>query len=494
MRSILRKQINLTIFFVLLSAFTSKLYAQQYNKAIVKISQSPIDITTLAKTIAKQTGLEYSLNMQNASLRKHITLRIGSWQLSDILKQVQQQAGLNYRIIGDHILFMDYLAPVNKTTIANKPRPTTPPAKVIANPKANNNKDIKAVNVPSSANNNNASAAVNAPLSKAQLLALLTVAEDQVIATDTVTKTDTIPTSGTVDKPKLASQSTQPDTTGRTVIPAKRNARLTSQEGKNITGSRATNDRQRSSLLLPMYAVRTKYVAEKIPPPALFEGTDSAGNKKLPPKLTVSSLMKDIAIAKTKKQKEKNNKQRLNKLISGIVGSNDDIKWYQPIVNAGISADEVLYLNASLTAGIKFIYGIISYGSAFPSGRLRWGAGIPINLNDEQKLHFTFSTGSLKRKTNPDNLISYGVKETLTRYGAGWSKTVNPHITFQAQLQYNILKKVSDSTRAVIQNLTGDYGHFAYGSSPYLLSGTYGENGDFRRWIGLQISFFYKLF
>ncbi|PWV54314.1 hypothetical protein [Chitinophaga sp. S165] len=493
MRSILRKQINLTILFVLLSAFTFKLYAQQYNNAIVKISQSPIDITTLAKTIAKQTGLEYSLNMQNASLKKHITLRTGNWQLSDILKQVQLQAGLNYRIIGDHILFMDYLAPVNKATISTKPRPTALPAKVITNPKANGNKVIEAEKVFLSADSNNATATVNVPLSKAQLLALLTVTEDQVIATDTVAKTDTARTFGMVKKPKLASHDIQTDTTGRSIILAKRNARLTSPEGKNITGGRSTNNRERSSWLPALYTIRTKYVTPKIPPPALFEGTDSAGNKKLPPKLTVPSLMKDIAIAKTK-QKEKNNKQRLNRLISGIVNSNDDIKWYQPLVNAGINADEVLYLNASLTAGIKFIYGIISYGSAFPGGRLRWGAGIPVSLNDEQKLHFTFTTGSLKRRTNPDSLISYGVKETLTRYGAGWSKTVTPHIIFQAQLQYNVLKKTSDSTRAVIQNLTGDYGHFAYGKAPYLLSGSYSENGDFRRWIGLQISFFYKLF
>src|SRR3954470_8267178 len=104
MKSIL-KRINLFLF--LLFLLTGKSYAQ-YRHAIVKISHSPVDITSISRLISSQTGLQYSLNMQNASLKKQIILRVGAWKLIDILKQVQQQAGLNYKIIGDHILFVDY--------------------------------------------------------------------------------------------------------------------------------------------------------------------------------------------------------------------------------------------------------------------------------------------------------------------------------------------------------------------------------------------------
>jgi hypothetical protein len=453
------------------------LYAQQYDKAIVKISQNPIDITTLAKTIAKQTGLEYSLNMQNASLKKRIALRAGNWKLSDILKQVQQQAGLNYRIIGDHILFMDYQPPVIKTAAprVNTPVKATPSVKAVSNLKINRS---------------NAPLAVKPPIPAVSQDTAAAITQNKDTATNKDAKPDTARTAGTMAKPTLISSGNKPDTVS---VLAKRNIRRSSAREKTRTGSLIADYKDRFTLLLPIYNATTNYIIPKIPPPALFEGTDSAGNKKLPPKVSVPSLMKDIAAAKAK-QKENNNRQRRDRSLLSFVGTGDDVNWYKPFVNAGISADEVLYLNASLMAGIKFIYGIISYGSAFPGSRLRWGAGIPFNLNDKQKLHLTFTTGSLKRRTDPDTLISYGVKESLTRYGAGWSKTVSPHITFQAQLQYNILKKTSDSTRAMVQNLTGDYGHFEYGSPSYILRGSYGEKGDFRRWLGLQISLFYKLF
>lgn len=463
MRFILRKQIDLTIFFVLLSTFTCKLYAQQYDKAIVKISQKPIDITALAKTIAKQTGLEYSLNMQNASLKKRITLHTGNWQLADILKQVQQQAGLNYRILGDHILFMDYQPPVNKTTKTNEPGQPTHSAKDVTNPKANGA---------------NTAAAIKAPVSAASQPKNIATANNKSTAQVKATKSATTQAARAGTKPMLVANSTQPAAQDRTSISAKENVKRPSPP---------------PSPLLPVYAALSNYVTPKVFSLALIEDTDSAGNKKLPSRLTVPSLMKNIAAAKAK-QKENSNRQQRNESSSGSANA-DDLKWYKPFANVGVSTNEILYFNASMMAGIKYLYGIVSYGGgAFSGGRIRWGAGIPVKLNDDQKLHFSFTTGTMKRTTNPDSAIVYGVKETLTRYGAGWSKIINPRITFQAELHYNILKKTSDSTSVFAQNQTGDYKRFEYGRVPYALSESYGTEGDFKRWIGLQISFFYKLF
>lgn len=82
-----------------------------------------MDIPTLAKTIATQTGVEYSLNMQNTSLQKKIQLKIGKWKLEDVMKEVQEQVGLNYKFIGDHILFTDYHPAKKQDTIVKKTKP-----------------------------------------------------------------------------------------------------------------------------------------------------------------------------------------------------------------------------------------------------------------------------------------------------------------------------------------------------------------------------------
>lgn len=86
-----------------------------------------MDIPTLAKTIATQTGVEYSLNMQNTSLQKKVQLKPGKWKVEDVMKEVQDQLGLNYKFIGDHILFTDYKPAKKQDTIVKK----QPPIKII---------------------------------------------------------------------------------------------------------------------------------------------------------------------------------------------------------------------------------------------------------------------------------------------------------------------------------------------------------------------------
>lgn len=479
MRFILRKLINLILVCILLSAFPCRLYAQQYDKAIVKISQNPIDITTLAKTIAKQTGLQYSLNMQNALLKKRIALKTGNWQLSDILKQVQQQAGLNHRIIGDHILFMDYQPPINNKSVAtNTAGQSSLRTNVAATPsKVNNN--VAPVIKPKAS-----------PVSRQQR----TTVPSAVIAKNKAGAT----TSGKVIESSQTARKKTMSTAGSSisVSAGRKPTRYTphpSSQGRDTTDTIATDNKGVSSLLSPIYAVTSNYATPKVLSLATFGSTDSTGNKTTPGlRMPVPALMKTISIAK-ENPKEDRNRQK-DEQSGANKTSTDAVRWYRPFVKAGFSADEILYLNASLMAGIKYIYGIISYGTTFTGGRLRYGAGIPVKLNDEQQLHFTFTTGTLNRRTSPDSVIVYGVKEQLTRYGAGWSKTVNSHVTIQAQLHYNILKKTSDSTSMFLQNQAGDYRRFEYGKVPYVLSQSYGNAGDFKRWIGIQISIFYKLF
>lgn len=105
------------------------LYAQ-LSQRVITITRPTMDIPGLAKTIAAQTGVEYSLNMQNTSLKKYVQLKPGKWKLEDVMKAVQEQAGLNYKIIGDHILFTDY-KPVKKDTVISAKPAKVPLAKIV---------------------------------------------------------------------------------------------------------------------------------------------------------------------------------------------------------------------------------------------------------------------------------------------------------------------------------------------------------------------------
>ncbi|MCF6401460.1 hypothetical protein L3C95_01160 [Chitinophaga filiformis] len=501
MRSISRKRINLLLFCILLSALTGKLYAQQYEKAIVKISQTPIDITSLAKTIAKQTGLQYSLNMQNASLKKRITLKVGKWQLSDILKQIQQQAGLNYRILGDHILFMDYQPPVSQKTVPNTTNLSSLPATTASQTsKSGSNKAASPANRPIPVNQLKNS--VNNVTTRANSNSITVKNTTKNTISDKASKAPAI--TGTDTKTNAAAGKQQPAASGKASTPAAKEDTIPFySQGRIITDSLAVDNKERLLPLAPAYAAAAHYTP-KMFSLSLFDNMDDDGSRKNIPVIrnTVQPLMKRIAMAKEKNQKESNARQKDRSSRRGKLNA-DQVAWYRPFVKTGFSTDELLYLNASLMAGIKYVYGILSYGYAFPGGRFRWGAGVPVRLNDEQQLHFSFTTGTLKRRTSPDSAIVYGVKEQLTRFGAGWSKTVSPHITFQAQFHYNILRKTSDSTSVFAQNVANDHQRFEYGRVPYTLSESYGAYkfdepysaaGDFKRWIGIQLSLFYKLF
>jgi len=184
MRSTSPKRTSYILYCLIALLFSAPLYAQQYDKAVVNITTSPIDITTLAKSIAQQTGLEYSLNMQNSSLKKKITLRTGNWQLVNILKQVQQQANLSYKIIGDHILFMDIRAGEGKrNSLAAEASKTTPA------PSAPNHQNARPAESNTRRNSTETTTENNGPFALESLPAIATTNNDTTVQLNTLAQT-----------------------------------------------------------------------------------------------------------------------------------------------------------------------------------------------------------------------------------------------------------------------------------------------------------------
>lgn len=425
MKSTSPRRINYILYCMIALLFSAPLYAQQYDKAVVNITTSPIDITTLAKTIAKQTGLEYSLNMQNSSLKKRITLRAGNWQLASILKQVQQQANLSYKIIGDHILFMDTRTGEGKRNplAAEAPKTTTAPS-------APNHQHARPAESSTRRNLAETTTDNNGPFSL------------DALSTPTITTSDT-----TVQLHTL----------------------VQTQQGPHFK-KRGANYR------MPAAKKTNRSVTV----------TTAIGNN-----TGITTVSANTAAGTSKENSA-------SKTTATISSNNDDegtVNWYKPYLKAGVSADEILYGNVSLITGFRYLYGIASYGFTSYGGRFRWGAGIPVKLNETQQLHITFTTGTIKYQM----LDSLGaddihLKERLNRYSMGWSKTFAEKWTLHAQVHYNDLRKKADNVPPPIFEDLGEQRKFRYGKAPYTISERFGTQHDYQRWIGIQLSLYYHFY
>ena len=365
------------LFCTVIMLLNVSLYAQ-LSQRVITITRSKMDIPGLAKMIAAQTGVEYSLNMQNTSLKKNVTLRLGKWKLEDVMKAVQEQAGLNYKIIGDHILFTDY-KPVKKDSIlAGKP--------------------------------------ANVPVAKPQGI-------------KTVKKT-------------AHKQISQP-ARGIDVAPVAPSYTLSPL---------------RTDLLMSQPALNVK-------PNRLALKTQKENNIKEP-----------ITKEKTPKERRHISLPQLGDL---------------PLAEAGLTANDIVYLSASAKAGIQYVYGIGTLGFTSRGLRFRYGAGLRLPLDEYSAVQAEFTTGALSRKSI-DSFPQGGLlHERLNSYGLSWSRTIRPRVHLQLEVNYSTLKKSGDSTVHIVNKETNYYG---YGKPLY--NAKIGGNGNYyelNSWVGFRISLFYNL-
>ncbi|TWW01907.1 hypothetical protein [Chitinophaga pinensis] len=425
MKSISSQKTSYILYAILLLFFSTPLSAQQYDKAVVNITTSPIDITTLAKTIAKQTGLEYSLNMQNSSLKKRITLRSGNWQLASILRQIQQQANLSYKIIGDHILFMDARSGKGKNNTLAAAAPKTTPA-----PNAPNHQNARTTESSTRRNLPDTSTDSNHQLPLEALPAIATTNNDTTVTLYTLAQT---------------------------------------QQGPHFK-------KRGSNYKMPVVKKATRTTSGTIATGTTTTATTVTAN-------TTAVAARDNSISQPATETSGNNNE------------DGTVNWYKPYLKAGLSADEILYGNVSLITGFRYLYGIASYGFTAYGGRFRWGAGIPVKLNETQQLHISFTTGTIRYHV-PDTLgvDDIHLKERLNRYSLGWSKTFGEKWTLHVQVHYNDLRKKADHIPPPIFEDAGEQRKFRYGKAPYTISERFGTQNDYQHWVGARLSLYYHFF
>lgn len=427
MKYIFKQKRKFLLYCVVIILSNLPLYAQ-LTERVITVTHSPMDIPGLAKTIAAQTGVEYSLNMQNTSLKKYVHLKPGKWKLEDVMKEVQEQVGLNYKILGDHILFTDY-KPVKKTDSVKvvtsvKKAELVKPAK-----RAEPVKHVKK----------------GEPVKPAKRSELATP----------VKKAEPVKPAKKAEQEKPAKKTAQ-------VTPVKNTALVkpVAKQPDNLLIAPAAIE---SYTLTPL---RADYA---ITPPAVKVKPGHVTTRELKDKGTSSTT----AIASRERRHI------------------DLPEWLSPLAEAGVTANDIVYISASVKAGIQYLYGIGTLGVTSRGMRFRYGAGIRVPLNEYTALHAEFTTGALSRR-GIDSFPQKGkIYERLNSFGLSWSKTIRPRLNLQLEVNYSTLKKSNDSTVNKVNVGTNYYG---YGTPLYkIMSSTNGKDAAQNTWIGARISLFYNL-
>ena len=176
-------------------------------------------------------------------------------------------------------------------------------------------------------------------------------------------------------------------------------------------------------------------------------------------------------------------------------------RWF---ADAGVTVDDVLYLNTYITAGHKFLHGFFSWSSSFKVSGFRYGLGSMIPLNDDWRVGLMVTTGKLNRDVNfsgvRDTLKNVMVKSDLHRLAIQVEKSIRPNLIVKAGPVFNLLKSsyYQEGTPVTIatsgyEGTNGD--REIYSVKPlYTLSNSYKdtESSNTKTWIGFQVSLCYR--
>lgn len=179
-------------------------------------------------------------------------------------------------------------------------------------------------------------------------------------------------------------------------------------------------------------------------------------------------------------------------------GTNSKRDLMPVVLMAGISANELLYANPTLKAGIPLFYAIGSWSSNFKRSEFRWGAGTSFDFNRIWKLRIEATTGVLKGAYDSTGLHQ-SAKERLYRIALLGEKQLSGRLKFEAGIGLNdmMTRYFANGSLAATSPSEMKYAFdkLHLFNPPYTISDHYrsasGKNNKF--WIGVQVGLFYNL-
>jgi len=193
----------------------------------------------------------------------------------------------------------------------------------------------------------------------------------------------------------------------------------------------------------------------------------------------------------------------------------------QLLFQAGISVDEIYYLNPTLHAGFNFLYATASYNLLGKYPHFRFGIGSSLKVNDSWRLHLNISTGPAQNagfntiqitdSTYVDEEESWiyiyspltiRAKSRLDRITVGTEWKATSYLSVAAGATLNLLRttyeagdnkiRLSDYTLPADINPEEDYIAI---KPPYVISSNFDlqRPNNTRLWIGFNFSLLYTL-
>jgi hypothetical protein len=181
-------------------------------------------------------------------------------------------------------------------------------------------------------------------------------------------------------------------------------------------------------------------------------------------------------------------------------------------VRAGFMADESLYLNPGLQAGLPFLYGIVMWSTNFKASGFRYGAGLSMRLSEDLRLHVTFTTGNFSKSFRYYTLDSIGqqvidsqgrklmVQMRLHKIGMILEKPLGDKWMLQFGPVLNIMStkySLNGTAFLPVPRLSeADLNdRFPFFEPLYTIKNTYSSTSsqNTKLWVGLQLAVFYSI-
>lgn len=168
------------------------------------------------------------------------------------------------------------------------------------------------------------------------------------------------------------------------------------------------------------------------------------------------------------------------------------------LLNAGVSAEEVFYMNGTIQAGSTFLYGIVSAGTNFKLSCIRWGAGTSVGIGNQWRLHLQVTTGKMERPFDSLN-APRTAKQRQLRYSLVAGKQIGARLRLQVGLGLNnLVTRYYSEGKPFVQSretMARVFKELDFIHPPYTISNGYTLPAakNVQRWIGFQAGIFYNL-
>ncbi len=414
----------------------------------VRITNTLFSIDSLSTLITAQTGVFLSFNSNKIAAGQKVQTRKHSYTLAELLELIKSNTGSDYKIYKDHAIF--HGGDVDKTRSATTAK----------------------VKGPSVAKSNKASEQVSA----------------KSTTTTKAKSKDTTPLQSVAKSTTIASnQSSARSTTIAEVLKSNTTPRQSSAKS-TITETKIKDTTSNQS------PTKSTTITEALKSNTTF--SETANN-------TISSFPLEPLTAKAP-QMQKPSITLLSKpatIAQRATSSPQRTRWF---ADGGFTVDDVLYLNASITAGHQYLHGFFSWSSSFKVSGFRYGLGSMLPLNDEWRIGVMATTGKLSRNIDfsgvRDTLKNVTVKSELHRLAIQAEKSLSPNLVVKAGPVFNLLKSsyYQDGTPVTVatsgyEGTNGDREFYTV-RPLYTLSNSYKatESTNTKTWIGFQVSLCYR--